>query len=265
MVNNFEGRAPSLVRRPDTADLALASAALPDGAYTTLRTYGGRGILRLGAHVERLERSAGVPLSAAIARAAVRSVLDATRFPESRLRLTYAPPRLFVSAEPFVGLAKAVYEEGVRCATVPLRRDRPEAKDTRFLATAASAYRSLPIGAHEGLLVAQEDGAILEGLSSNFFAIVQGALRTEETRALPGITRSLVLDAARDVLPVVPRAVALDDLLRTEECFVTSASRGILPVIAIDETVIGNGLPGPVTAQLRRRFEERITAEVEPL
>lgn len=262
MVNNFEWKRGTLVGRPDTADLTAASATFPEGAYTTLRTYGGRALLRLDGHVQRLARSAGAPLASEEVRAALREALDITRHPEARLRVTFAPPRLFVSVEPFVGLPEAVYDEGVRCATVPLERERPEAKDTRFIATAASAYRSLPIGVHEGLLVAG-DGAILEGLSSNFFAVIGGALRTEDARALPGITRSLVLDAARGVLPVVLSAPTLDELPRTEECFVTSASRGILPVIAIDESVIGSGRPGPATKELRRTFEERVAADVE--
>jgi branched-chain amino acid aminotransferase len=264
MVNNFEWRAGSLIRRPDTTDFVLASAILPEGAYTTLRTYRGRGFLRLDEHVARLARSAGAALAGGELRAALRGALDATRHPESRLRVTFAPPRLFVSVEPFVGLAKAVYEDGVRCATVPLQRERPEAKDTRFLAAAATVYRGLPVGVHEGLLVA-EDGAILEGLSSNFFAVIEGALRTEDARALPGITRSLVLDTALGVVPVVLAAPTRHDLASMEECFVTSASRGILPVIAIDDSVIGTGRPGPVTAKLRQGLEERIAVEAEPL
>lgn len=263
MVNNFEWRAGTLAIRPDTADLAGASAAIPEGAYTTLRTYGGRGLLRIDDHVRRLAESAQAPLAAAEVRAALRAALDATGHPESRLRVTFAPPRLFVSVEPFVGLAKALYDEGVRCATVPLHRERPQAKDTRFIATAATVYRTLPVGIHEGLLVA-EDGAILEGLSSNFFAVIGGVLRTEGARALPGITRSLVLEAAPGVLPVVLEAATVRDVPSMDECFVTSASRGILPVVAIDASVIGPGRPGPITTGLRRRFQEGIAAEAEP-
>jgi len=42
------------------ATLAASSAALPAGAYTTLRTYGGRGLLRLDQHLRRLEESAAL-------------------------------------------------------------------------------------------------------------------------------------------------------------------------------------------------------------
>ena len=98
-------------------------------------------------------------------------------------------------------------------------------------------------------------------MSSNFFAVVDGTLRTEGARALPGITRSLVLEAARGLLPVDLTAPRRDELPRASECFITSASRGVMPVVEIDGTRIADGRPGTVTAELRRRFEARIAAE----
>src|SRR5262245_46912458 len=158
--------------------LAASSAALPAGAYTTFRTYGGRGVLRLAAHLRRLEESTalqGRPGSVDddAARRAVAGALATTRHPESRVRLTFAPPRLFVAVEPFKPLPARLYEEGASCVTLALRRDNPHSKDTRFIATAQQAYARLPDGVEEGLLVA-DDGGVLEGLSSNFFAVRTG-------------------------------------------------------------------------------------------
>jgi branched-subunit amino acid aminotransferase/4-amino-4-deoxychorismate lyase len=91
--------------------------------------------------------------------------------------------------------------------TVPLQREEPQSKDTRFLSSAQGAYRDLPAGVHEGLLLG-EDGALLEGLSSNLFAVVDGVLRTEDARALHGTTRALVLDLAREWSPSPSRPSA---------------------------------------------------------
>jgi branched-chain amino acid aminotransferase len=120
------------------------------------------------------------------------------------------------------------------------------------------------VGRHEGLLVG-EDGALLEGLSSNFFAIREGILHTEEERALAGLTRALVLEVARPVVPLATTAVRLDQLGEVTEGFITSASRGILPVVHVDEVRIGTGRPGPLTRELRERFEEQVAREAEPL
>lgn len=260
MVKTFEWRDGVLDEAGEASDLTAASAVLPAGAYTAMRTYGTRHVLRFDDHVTRLSDAAGEPLSPEALHDAVRAALDATRHPESRLRVTFAPPRLFVSIEPFVAPDAALYRDGARCVTLPLHRDRPLLKDSRFLATAAAAYRSLPPGVHEGLLVA-DDGSVLEGLSSNFFAVMDGTLRTEESRALPGITRSLVLEAAHGLLPVDLTAPRRNELPRATECFITSASRGVLPVVTIDAAAVGDGRPGSVTTELRRRFEEKIAAE----
>lgn len=261
-VNTFEWTASGLGVAAGDLDLAAASARLPAGAYTTLRTYAGRRLLRLDDHAARLSASAAAPLAPDTLRAAVREALRATGHAESRLRVTFAPPRLWVSVEPFAPPAPALYEEGVRCATLPVRRQRPEAKDTRFIATAEAAYRALPPGVHEGLLVS-ETGEVLEGLSSNFFAVCAGALRTEMERALAGITRALVLDVARDLLPLDPRPVRTDELGAMSECFITSTSRGVLPVVVVDGRAIGGGRPGPLTAEIGRRFDRRIAEESE--
>ena len=69
-----------------------------------------------------------------------------------------------------------------------------------------------------------EDGAILEGLSSNFFGLVGGALHTEEERVLAGLTRSMVLEIAADLLPGA-RGAAQRAAVRAQEAFITSASR----------------------------------------
>jgi branched-chain amino acid aminotransferase len=253
------------------AGLADASAALPDGAYTTLRTYQGDRVFRLGDHVERLRRSAGPPgdpsdaaLNEVDVQRAIAAALRKTRHTESRLRLTFAPPRLFVTVEPFDPLPAELYQHGVWCVTVPVVRANPQAKDTRFLPAAQQAYARLPPGAHEGLLLS-EDGRLLEGLSSNFFAIQEGQLYTEEEQALHGITRSLVLEVAGPGLPLAGRAPRADELGRTSEAFLTSASRGVLAVVRVDDVVIGEGHPGAATLELARRFAQRLLQEAVPV
>ena len=243
------------------------SAVLPAGAYSTLRTYGRTRVYHLADHVRRLDGSARLQgrvgsLSHEAVRTALRDALAATGHAESRVRLTWAPPRLFVSVEPFTPLPDSLYREGAWCVAVPVRRDNPHAKDTRFIGTAADAYAHLPAGAHEGLMVA-EDGAILEGLSSNFFGIMGGALHTEEDRVLPGLTRSLVLDVAADLLPRAPRALRRDEVGRAQECFITSASRGVLPVVRIDAVAVGTGAPGPLSREIRERYERVVEADAE--
>lgn len=262
----FEVTASGLVDLGRHESLAASSAALPHGAYTTLRSYGGRRLLRLAAHFDRLVESITLEggtgaLDRGLARSGIRAALDGTGHAESRLRLTFAPPRFFVAVEPFHPLPPTDYESGVVCVTLALRRQNPRAKDTHFIATARAAYERLPEGIAEALLV--EDGQILEGLSSNFFAVVEDTLRTEPERIIVGVTRSLVLELAGAVLPVVQRPVSLGELVAASEAFITSVSREVLPVIAIDGRPIGDGRVGPRTRALSAAFARVVKEEAE--
>ena len=169
-----------------------------------------------------------------------------------------------MAVQPFEPLPDALYRAGVACSTVGVRRENPHAKDTRFIAEAQGAYRQLPAGVDEGLLVAA-DGALLEGLSSNFFALVDGVLRTEAERVLLGVTRSLVLEVAGALVPVEPSAIRRADLPRAAEAFLTSVSREVLPVVRIDGQPVGDGRVGPTTSAVMRGFAALVEREAEPL
>jgi branched-chain amino acid aminotransferase len=224
--------------------------------------------VRFEAHLERLEESVRLQghqasIDREQARRLVAVALGGGR-PESRLRLTFAPPRLLVSAETFHPLPRERYEQGVACVTLPrIHRDQPHAKDTRFIGTARRAYRRLPEGVEEGLLL-DDEASILEGLSSNFFAVMDGALHTEEERVLPGITRALVLEVAEGLLPVARHPVRRDELSRVTEAFITSASREVMPVVRVDDRPIADGRVGRETQRIMGAFGELVRREARP-
>jgi branched-chain amino acid aminotransferase len=239
--------------------LREASSHLPEGLYTTLRTYGGDRIVRPRAHAERLSAGGSVLAEAEVVEA-VSEALGKTRYAQSRIRLTFAPPHLFVSIESFEPPPGELYSKGALCVTVDLHREQPRQKKTDFISAAAKAYAELPPGIHEGLLVGP-DGAILEGLSSNVFFVLDETLRTEGDRALPGVTRSLVLEVGAEILPIRMEAVPLADVARASECFLSSVSRGILPVAQINSSPVGFGRPGERTKEMIGRFERLVARE----
>ncbi len=253
--------------------MAVASAHLPDGAYTTFRTYSGDRVVRLAGHFHRLEESLGlmghaVRLDQTAARRAISAARLGAGHVESRFRLTLVagpPARLFVAVEAFTPLPPSDYARGVQCVTVHAERSNPHAKSTDFISTADQTKRQLPAGVNEGLMIA-EDGTILEGLSSNFFAIKGRTLHTEEDRALAGLTRALVLEVAASAgLAVDRRGIRHAELPNVEECFITSVSREILPVVEVDHQKIGSGAPGPQTLILIAAFAELAQREALPI
>jgi branched-chain amino acid aminotransferase len=261
----FELVRDEVIHRGTFGSVAEATTGLPEGSYTTLRTYFGHRVFRLADHARRLTESIGllgrsVSLPPARLRAAFAGALRASRHPESRLRIVFAPPRLFVAVERFQPLPEAVYERGIACVTTAVHRENPHSKDSRFIASASATYRSLPEAVHEALMVGP-DGSLLEGLSSNFFAVHQGVLRSEGERALLGLTRVVVIEAAEGLVPFSASAVRISELGEVTECFLSSASREVLPAIRIDERTIGDGRPGPITRELRRRVRAVIDRE----
>ena len=184
--------------------------------------------------------------------------------PGFRLTLAYDPPgALYISIERFEGPPERAYREGVRCATAPaaLRRQMPGAKSTRFIGPASAARAGIEV--QELLLT--DGSAILEGSSSNFFAVLDGTLRTAGEGVLAGITRGMILQQAEGLLPIVLEAVALVELPRLQEAFISSVSRAVLPVTTIDDRAVGDGIPGPITVELVRRFDAEIERAIQPI
>ena len=245
----------------EATSLDELSAALPAGVYTTFRTYPGERALRLGAHLARLRDSAAleghpIDLDDDVLRCAVVDGLTSGGFMLSRVRITIglgSPIEVYISVAKYVELPAELYEAGIDCALGDrsLKRELPKSKATRFIAPAMAAREANP-DTREVLLV-DASGAILEGSSSNFFAILSGSLRTAEAGVLAGVTRGIVLSAAGS-LPIDLRPVHVDEIPRIEEAFITSVSRAILPVVSIAGTTIGDGRPGARTRSLMNAF-----------
>lgn len=299
---------------PAPADLAAAATGeRPGGVYAAFGTWHDFRVIRLGDHLDRLEDSAArLGFDLALDRDLVRSelceVLREAGLRGARLRLAAHPdertadgdPLLTLTAEPFAGPSASVSARGVACRTAPhAARANPRAKQTSWLADRARLSDD-DRGArpdeepYEWLLLDDEE-RILEGASSNFYAVVPrvdgpgegggvsdgpgdggdvsarpraagGAeLRTAGEGVLLGIARSIVLEVAPSVIPVELAAPRLAEVPAMLEAFLTSASRGIVPIVRIDGHAIGSGTPGPITGELARRYDARAAELEEPL
>ncbi len=256
------------------ASLADAASHEPhDGVYTITNTYHGTQVLKLDAHLDRLENSARLAgirlaLDRARLRAALRQMIDEANYGSVRFRITVPkdqPDQLILSVEPFAPPAPEVYAHGVRCVTVgSAERITPAAKTTGWMHDRKAIEAALPPGIYTGLLLSKT-GDILEGISSNFYAILHGELRSAGKDVLPGIAQQVVFEVAPEVLAVRREAVNVVDIPRLEEAFITSSSRGIIPVVVIDEVTIGTGKPGERTKALRERYNAWVAAHLEEL
>lgn len=308
VVRRIAARGRRLVEpvEPAPADLAAAAAGeRAGGVYAAFGTWHDLRVIRLGDHFDRLEDSAArlgfdLSLDRDLVRSELCEVLRGAGLSGARLRLTAHPdeltvndvPLLTLAAEPFAGPSPETRARGVSCRTAPhAARANPRAKQTSWLADRAHLgdgdARPTPPGAprahdapYEWLLLDDEE-RILEGASSNFYAVFPRAgatgpgaapgggdafeLRTADDGILPGIARSIVLEVAPEVVTLRLVAPRTAELVEAREAFLTSSSRGVVPVVRIDARSVGSGEPGPVTREISRRYDARAAELEEPL
>lgn len=243
----------------------------PDGIYTVTNTYNTFQTLKLDAHLDRMEDSAAregiaLKLDRARLRRTLRQMIAEAHFGNVRFRITVPraqPDHFIITLEPFMPPAPALVSGGVRCVTAPgLVRRNPSAKTNDWI-TNRSAFE-LPEGIYEGLLVS-DDGYILEGFSSNFYAVLNGELRTAGEDVLPGIAQQIVFTVAPEIMILRRDAIRVSELPAVSEAFITSSSRGVVPVIEIDDQPVGDGAPGPRTMAIRRAYNKWVEAHLEDL
>ena len=103
-------------------------------------------------------------------------------------------------------------------------------------------------------------GELTECTQSNLFIVKNGAALTPPLEAglLPGITREYLFEIGREIgVEVREQVLRDDDLLTADEAFLTSTTRELLPIVAVDDRKIGSGSPGDVTRKLLNAFRAR--------
>jgi branched-chain amino acid aminotransferase len=256
------------------ASLDDATAQLPPGLYTTFRTYlGRRRVLGLTSHLDRLyapdEDLRVEPDLDRVTLTRTLSRLLATVAPhEARVRLildtTQQRGALYLMMEPLKLLPERVYQNGVQAVTADLARQSPRLKQTSFIAESSEERKAVGEEVFEVLLT--RNGRILEGMTSNFYGIMDGAIFTAARGILLGVTRQFVLRLARkNNTPLHYRSVRLSELPGLDEAFITSSSRGIVPVVKIDGQLVGTGHPGSLTRHLWDVYQAEVLAQSESL
>jgi branched-chain amino acid aminotransferase len=262
------GLEPTPVQPPSlTAAVAYEPA---DGVYTVTRTYGRTRVCAFDQHLDRLEESArlagwALNLDRPALRGALRQMAVGHFTGDIRFRVTATPQdpgTLLLTCESFEPPPSALVTGGVACVTLKDgARDHAAIKTTAWMKARAGIHQD---GHYETLLL-DHDGRILEGSTSNFYVIRGGQLWTADDGILFGIARSIVLAVALELLPVVLAPVRQDALHTIDEAFLTSSSRGIIPIVRIDGQPVGHGTRSPVTAALQVAYDTWVDQHLEEL
>lgn len=244
----------------DSSSLDAITRQLPEGYYSTFRTYDAcTRVIGLGAHLRRLP-----DVDTSSLRRHLRYLLEPYHAAEARVRVMMTKQgQVYIAIEPLKPLPHEVYEQGVRVETTEIRRDSPRVKSTAFIGASDEERKKIAqMGIFEALLV--KNGRILEGMTSNFFYVIGGVLCTAQRGILLGVTRTTLIRAARGRgVEVRYKPLELDQLSAVEEAFITSSSRGVVPVVQIDEVTVGQGRAGVLTKQLSAAYEAYVIQKAE--
>jgi D-alanine transaminase len=150
--------------------------------------------------------------------------------------------------------------QGVR---VILRKDirwsRCDIKSVSLLANTLSFQEAHERGMKECIFV--RDGMVTEGSRSNIFLVAGGTLYTypESENILSGITRKNIIRFAKESGIVVKEVPFPEkDLDTIQEAFISNTSSEVTPVSAFETMQVGTGMPGPVTLQIHKKFQDEI-------
>jgi branched-subunit amino acid aminotransferase/4-amino-4-deoxychorismate lyase len=265
-------------------------ATLERGAYTTARTVGGNKVFELSFHLNRIVESLLL-----MHETEDRSKEEHERLERLKLQLVESMKEgvhgfqsvygdhgelkitvLVTVANNIPQIRTHVMELGER-ARYPVKvmvtghpRDNPEAKDSEWVRERKILENEKPDDYNEVILVG-DDGALFEGLSSNFFALMNGSLYTAGSGVLLGSVREAVLRVAESMnIPVVLEAPLLEDIGKWEAAFISSTSRLLLP---IDQLFVPDADPPQLyrfeKTDLVKTLEDKVIQEVvacsEPL
>jgi D-alanine transaminase len=243
-----------------------------DGVYEVIKVLRGQPC-DLPRHLDRLARSlAALDIAPPMQRRALESVLcetlrrnrlsDALIYvqvtrgaaPRNHLFPRQARPSLVVTVRRPAFAGEREREEGVGVITQPdLRWGRCDIKSISLLPNVLARQSAAAASCREAWLIDRE-GRVTEGSASNAYIVdAAGRLVTHplNERILGGITRSVVLELARQVgIDVVEQPFSLDQAYAAREAALSSTSSWLLPVTAIDGRPVSNGMPGHVVRRL---------------
>ncbi|GAA2437302.1 aminodeoxychorismate lyase [Actinomadura vinacea] len=263
---------------PDRARVSVYDHGMlvGDGIFETVKVTNGEPFA-LTRHLRRLARSAAglglpEPDHDALAHGTLEVLAAAPKWPLARIRITYTsgvgplgsdrgstgPTVSIIAAEqkPFPATADVT--------VVPWPRNERGAlsglKTTSYAENALALAYAKERGGGEAIF-GNLAGNLCEGTGSNIFVVRGGRLVTPPLPAgcLAGVTRALVLEwsgAEEEDLP-------LEDLYRAEEAFLTSTTRDVQPIRAVDGTVLPTA-PGPVTTKVMEVFAARSAELMDP-
>lgn len=164
-----------------------------------------------------------------------------------------APPNFLIIQMPVQLSSPDSFAKGMKIITHEYLRDMPSIKTISYL---MGVYLQDKLKQHQADdVLYHKDGCVLEFPRSNVFIVTKDkTVMTAKENVLHGITRMKVLELSAKKYRTKEGPVSVEELKNAAEVFLTSSTKRVFPVLAIDNVRVGDGKPGAVTTDLYHSF-----------
>lgn len=272
-----------IMDRGNLIDIEDRAYQFGDGIYEVIGVYDGKPLM-LDEHLERLERSASevqlkLPASISDLRDNLLELVAVNKLNEGIIYMQVsrgASPRW----HEFPGLdvvpvtiaytraeerMSEVEDQGANAVlTEDIRWLRCDIKTLNLLPNVLAKQKAVENNAVEAILHRGE--TVTEASASNVFIVKDGELYTHPANnyILNGITRRKVLQLCESLsLKINEETYTVTELLDADEVFVTATKSDIIPILKVDDNIIGSGKPGEITKQVLQEFRSLYQAHAE--
>lgn len=258
-----------------------------DGAFEGIRAYNGRAF-KLAEHIERLYNSLRalwieLQYGPDTFVANVEKLLEMNEVRDGYIRVTVTrgvalgldpknittEPTVVISTDKLALYPRTAYDHGLEVVTVATRVANPQVLEPRikslgkYLCNIQAKIEANQVGAGEGLMLT-EDGYVAECTGDNVFYAKRGVVCTPPAflGILEGITRQTVMDLLIEMgVQVVEKVFTRFDLYTADEAFLTGTAAEVIPMVKLDDRVIGDGKPGSITRRLMEEFRRYVASQ----
>ena len=241
------------------------------GIFDFFKVVNGKPVF-LEEHLTRFMNSAqgmGLPVRYSLEelKSLMKSLLNKNMMPNSGVKIiltggysedafSLAEPNFVVTQSTFT-IDQNAQERGIKVISVNHQRQLSDIKTIDYLMAIKLLPQMKERGAQDILYYNNE--GITECPRANFFIVTKsGEILTPRDNVLSGISRQKILQLSGNEFTIKACDISLQDVYNAEEAFISSTTKNILPIVAIDEHSFGDGTPGPVTRRLRKRYDELI-------
>ncbi len=253
-----------------------------DAVYEVIPAYNGK-IFSIQEHLARLNRSlSAIKLVSPYAEHELHSILQQlidrngggdqsiylqiSRGPAPVREHTFPEkiqPTTFAYSMPITWQKIEDLAKGISAITYPDNRwENCFIKSTNLLGNILARQTAIEAGAQEAILI--RDGNAIEGSSSNLFFVYNNQLLTPpaDVHILGGVTRDFIIKLAKhNQIDVVEKNVPQELIWQANEIWISSSGREIVPVLKVNDKIIGDGVAGPLWQKmitLYREFRNKI-------